>query len=124
MSEPTVTAEALNDLRQRYLAGLPWTREELKRAIHTMIGQRLKDVQAAAEPKTKKIKAAAVSLDDMLPGAVPAIAAPETQLERAQAIAKNLGLTADQCEFPLEPEAPKKEEEEPKPVVNPSGSFF
>ncbi len=95
MPEPTVTAEALNDLRQRYLAGTPWTREELKRAIHTMIDQRLKDVQAAAVPKTKKIKAAAVSLDDMLPGAAPAIAAPE-----------------------------KKEPEAPKPVVNPSGSFF
>ncbi len=95
MSEPTVTAEALNDLRQRYLAGLPWTREELKRAIHTMIGQRLKDVQAAAEPKTKKVKAAAVSLDDMLPGAVKAIAAPE-----------------------------KKEPEAPKPAKNPHGSFF
>ena len=95
MSEPTVTAEALNDLRQRYLAGQPWTREELKRAIHTMIGQRLKDVQAAAVPKTKKAKAAAISLDDMLPGAVPAIAAPE-----------------------------KKKPEAPKPVVNPTGSFF
>ena len=73
MTEPTATAEALNDLRQRYLDGLPWTREELKTAIHTMIGQRLKDVQAAAVPKTKKLKAAAVSLDDMLPGPTPAI---------------------------------------------------
>lgn len=94
MTEQTVTAEALNDLRQRYLAGEPWTRDELKSAIHTMIGQRLKDVQAAAEPKTKKTKATAISLDDMLPGSAPAIAAPE------------------------------EKKEAPKPVVNPSGSFF
>jgi len=99
MTEQTCTAEALNDLRQRYLAGKSWTRDELKDAIHTMIGQRLKDVQAAAAPKTKKTKAIPVSLDDMLPGMAPVIAAP---VEEPEAV---------------KPEAPKK-------PVNPSGSFF
>ena len=94
MTEHTCTAEALNDLRQRYLAGEEWTRQELKDAIHTMIGQRLKDVQAAAEPKAKAVKAVAVSLDDMLPGSTPALAAP------------------------------KEKKEAPKPVDNPEGSFF
>ena len=65
MSETTVTAEALNDLRQRYLDGKSWTREELKNAIFTMIGDRLASVQAT--PQTKAAKATPVSLDDMLP---------------------------------------------------------
>lgn len=77
MNEPTVTAEVLNDLRQRYLAGKSWTREELKSAIHTMIGQRLTDVQSAATPKTKT-KAAPINLDDLL-----ADAAPEPQVPKA-----------------------------------------
>ena len=64
MSETTVTAEALNDLRQRYLDGKDWTREELKNAIFTMIGDRLASVQAV--PKAKAAKAAPVSLDDLL----------------------------------------------------------
>ena len=70
MTEHTCTAEALNDLRQRYLAGGEWTRQELKDAIHTMIGQRLKDVQATGTG-AKKPKSAPVSLDELLPGAAP-----------------------------------------------------
>jgi len=77
MSETTVTAEALNDLRQRYLEGKPWTREELKNAIFTMIGDRLSSVQAT--PKAKAAKAAPVSLDDMLPGQVPEATEPVAQ---------------------------------------------
>ena len=65
MPEPTVTAEALNDLRQRYLDGKPWTRQELKDAIHAMIGNRLTAVQEGGKPKTKT-KATPVSLDDLL----------------------------------------------------------
>ncbi len=73
MPEPTTTAEQLNDLRRRYLAGEEWTREELSSAIHTMIGDRLNEVQNAGAAKTKKTKAAPVSLDDMLPGAIKVI---------------------------------------------------
>ena len=78
MSETTVTAEALNDLRQRYLNGEAWTREELKDAIFTMIGDRLTSVQAA--PKAKAAKATPVSLDDMLPSEVPKATEPSTDL--------------------------------------------
>jgi len=78
MSETTVTAEALNDLRQRYLEGKPWTREELKNAIFTMIGDRLSSVQAT--PKAKAAKAAPVSLDDMLPGQVPEATEPKVAI--------------------------------------------
>ena len=70
MSEQTCTAEALNDLRQRYLRGEEWSRQELKDAIYTMIGQRIADVQASV-PTAKKVKAAAVSLDELLPTAAP-----------------------------------------------------
>ncbi len=66
MPEPTTTAEQLNDLRRRYLAGEPWTREELKSAIHTMIGDRISEVQNAGAKATKKTKAAPISLDDLL----------------------------------------------------------
>jgi len=70
MTETTVTAVLLNDLRQRYLDGKSWSREELKGAIHAMIGQRLEDVKAVGTG-AKKAKAAPVSLDDMLPGTEP-----------------------------------------------------
>jgi len=94
MSEQTVTAEALNDLRQRYLDGKPWTREELKSAIQTMIGQRLHDVQTAAAPKTKKVKATPVNLDDMLlpaPGTETTILlpSPATETKRIDATKEN-----------------------------------
>lgn len=71
MPEQTCTAEALNDLRQRYLRGEEWSRQELKDAIYTMIGQRIADVQASV-PAAKKVKAAPVSLDSLLPGPKPA----------------------------------------------------
>lgn len=74
MPEPTTTAEQLNDLRRRYLNGEPWTREELKSAIHTMIGDRINEVQNASVKTTKKTKAAPVSLDDLLAPAKPAAA--------------------------------------------------
>lgn len=71
MPEQTSTAEQLNDLRQRYLAGKPWTRDELKSAINTMIGERLRAVQTAAPAKKEKAKP--VSLDHLLaPAEVPA----------------------------------------------------
>jgi len=68
MSEQTSTAEQINDLRQRYLKGIPWSRDELQLAINTMIGDRLRSVQDAEAPK--KAKAKPISLDHMLPGAV------------------------------------------------------
>ncbi len=73
MPEPTSTAEQLNDLRRRYLAGEPWTRDELKSAIHTMIGDRINEVQNASVKTTKKTKAAPISLDDLLAPFKPVI---------------------------------------------------
>lgn len=93
MNEPTVTAEALNDLRQRYLDDKPWTREELKSAIHAMIGNRLSAVQEG--PKTKA-KATPVNLDDLLTPEVPkatepskAVTAIATETARVDATKEN-----------------------------------
>lgn len=86
MNEPTVTAETLNDLRQRYLDGKPWTREELKNAIHTMIGTRLTAVQESAKPKTKT-KATPVSLDDLL---IPEAVLPAPVKEAAKIVAEHV----------------------------------
>lgn len=62
MTESTMTSEQLNDLRRRYLAGGDWTREELKKAIHSMIADRLAQTP---DPKPKgKVKR--VDLGDLL----------------------------------------------------------
>lgn len=86
MAEPTSTAEQLNDLRRRYLAGEEWTRDELKIAIHTMIGNRLNAVRDAGLPKTKT-KAAPVSLDDLL-STVPSPVMPKQEEQKVIAVAK------------------------------------
>lgn len=80
MAEQTVTAEALNDLRQRYLNGEPWTRDELKSAIHAMIGNRLAAVQTATPAPKGKAKAQAINLDDMIIPATPAPVAAKPEL--------------------------------------------
>lgn len=62
----TVTADKINDLRRRHLAGEEWTRQELKDAIFTMIGERIKEVQTPPKPKRGAAKQPPVNLDDML----------------------------------------------------------
>ncbi len=114
MPEPTTTAEQLNDLRRRYLAGEPWTREELKSAIHTMIGDRINEVQNANTKTTKKTKAAPVSLDDMLPGAVKVIGVDK-------ASGKTPDKTVEVTRVGKEITALKVIES--KPPVKPSGFF-
>lgn len=107
MPEPTTTAEQLNDLRRRYLAGEEWSREELKSAIHTMIGDRLTAVQNAEKPKAKRVKAQPVSLDDMLP-------------KIGVDLASGPDKTATTVVAP-----PKEEPEpEPKPTPKPPTGFF
>jgi hypothetical protein len=66
MPETVTTAEQLNDLRQRYLDGKDWSREELKSAINYMIGDRLRAAREAPAKKTKGAKPIPVSLDDLL----------------------------------------------------------
>jgi len=58
------TAEALNDLRKRILAGEEPPREELRDAIKSLTGERI----AAHEATAKKTKAPSVKvdLDDLL----------------------------------------------------------
>lgn len=62
----TVTADKINDLRRRHLAGEAWTRQELKDAIFTMIGERIKEVQTPPKPKKGAAKAPPIALDDLL----------------------------------------------------------
>ncbi len=82
MTETVTTAEQLNDLRQRYLAGKPWSREELKRTIDFMIGDRLRAVQEGVTKTTKKAKPVPVSLDSFLdPVVAPRTVSPDTKPE-------------------------------------------
>lgn len=106
MTELTSTAERLNDLRRRYLAGEEWTRDELKSAIHTMIGNRLDAVRDAGATKTKT-KAAPVSLDDLL-GTVPP---PEKPKQITAAVEKPLKQATAAIE-------------KPKPTTKPDVSGF
>ena len=116
MTEHTCTAEALNDLRQRYLAGGEWTRQELKDAIHTMIGQRLKDVQATGTG-AKKTKAAPVSLDELLPGAEPLPMPPPKAIQEPEVPQ----ATELKEPSPEEPKTPPTKEPSTDPKV---GGFF
>lgn len=65
MNEQVFTAEQINDLRKRYAEGGTWTRQELKSAIETMMGERVRDVQTPAKQK-KSIPKSNISLDDLL----------------------------------------------------------
>lgn len=61
------TAERINDLRQRYLNGEPWHRDELRDAIEAMCGDRLREVQNATTKKSsRKPTTPPPSLDDLL----------------------------------------------------------
>ena len=59
------TADQLNDLRRRILAGEEPSRDELRSAIQTLTGERIA-AHAAEKPKTKKAPAIKVDLDDLL----------------------------------------------------------
>ena len=62
-----VTAEQINDLRARYLRGEPWTRDELRAAINSMVEQRLADTQKETPAKkTRGSTGPKLSLDDLL----------------------------------------------------------
>ena len=58
------TADQLNDLRGRILAGEEPSRDELRTAIEALVGERLKAHEA--QPKPKKAPSKPVNLDDLL----------------------------------------------------------
>jgi hypothetical protein len=59
------TAEQLNDLRRKILAGEEPSREELRSAIEALTGERIK-AHAEEKPKGKKAPSVAVDLGDLL----------------------------------------------------------
>jgi len=59
------TAEQLNDLRRRILAGDEPSRDELRSAITALTGERIQ-AHADEKPKTKRAPAVKVDLDDLL----------------------------------------------------------
>lgn len=59
------TADQLNDLRRRILAGEEPPREELRAAITALTGERIA-AHASEKPKTKKTPSVKVDLDDLL----------------------------------------------------------
>ena len=59
------TADQLNDLRRKILAGEEPSRDELRSAIEALTGERIK-AHAAEAPKAKQAKAIPVNLDDLI----------------------------------------------------------
>ena len=59
------TADQLNDLRRRILAGEEPSRDELRAAITALTGERIK-AHEAEKPKGKAVPTVAVDLDDLL----------------------------------------------------------
>lgn len=59
------TADQLNDLRRRILAGEEPSREELRTAITALTGERIA-AHAEEKPKGRKAPAVKVDLDDLL----------------------------------------------------------
>ena len=58
------TADTLNDLRRKIVAGEEVSREELRSSIDALVGERLK--QAEATPAKGKAKSTPINLDDLL----------------------------------------------------------
>lgn len=59
------TADQLNDLRRKILAGEEVPRDELRSAIETLTGERIK-AHAEEKPKGKKQPSVKVDLTDLL----------------------------------------------------------
>lgn len=59
------TAEQLNDLRRKVLEGEDVSREQLHRAIDTLVGGRLAAHEAEASKPKRKAKAQPLDLSDM-----------------------------------------------------------
>ena len=59
------TADQLNDLRRKILAGEDPSREELRSAIEALTGERIA-AHSAEKPKGKKTPSVAVDLGDLL----------------------------------------------------------
>jgi len=60
------TADQLNDLRSRILAGEEPEREELRAAIKSLTGDRIAAQEATAKKGAKRAPAVKVDLDDLL----------------------------------------------------------
>lgn len=61
----STTADKLQDIRKRILAGEPYTDIELREAIQLITGDRMTQLEKATT-KTKKIPAQKVDLSDLL----------------------------------------------------------
>ena len=59
------SVEQLNDLRRRILDGEEPSRDELRAAITTLVGERL-EAHKAVSKKTSRSKSTPVELDDLL----------------------------------------------------------
>lgn len=63
--EPILTADKLHDLRRRILDGTDYDKDELRRSVKALFGDRIAQAQAAATSSSKR-PSKKVNLDDLI----------------------------------------------------------
>lgn len=64
-SEPVLTADKLHDLRRRILSGTDYDKDDLRRSVKSLFGDRIAQAQAAATTSSRR-PSKKVNLDDLI----------------------------------------------------------
>lgn len=68
--EEVLTADKINDLRRRVLTNADYSKDELRKAVHTLMGERIQKAQVLSTASRRR-PSRTVNLDDLV-GEAPA----------------------------------------------------